>query len=195
MFLILSVCSFLAAGSNAQQGCGSITQDDLGSTSASSLQGLVAENVGTAVQLLRFRIACEVTGGSRDTYSQTSVVVEFMSEGTVMRAQMEFVCMSSQWTSDAITMPPDIDNILFTVARRDCHQCVSPITFESSAPGNNHCLGTYACRVINELFVLCKIMKLGACRRVGRNGWIWPCLLESRDEAKKVWSLKARQIK
>ena len=163
MLLLLSVYSFLAAGSNAQQGCGSIAGDDLGSSSAPSLQGLVAENVGTAVQLQQFRIACEVTGGSRDTYSQTSVVVEFVSEGTVMKAQMEFACRSGQWTSlgsdAAITMPPDIDNILFTVRRRDCHQCVSPNTFGSSAPGNNHCLGTYACRVINEL---CKIMKLSA---------------------------------
>lgn len=143
--MLVAISSLLAASTNAQR-CGEVTQAVLGSTDDFSTNGLIAERVGFAVQLSRFRIVCEATAGARDLYTEVSVVAEYTVEGsTLTQAQFEFSCITGNvWdTVDAFgfTVPPDIDNIIFAIRRRDCYKCVSPNSFNTSAPGNNHCLG------------------------------------------------------
>lgn len=147
LLLLFAISCLLVASTDAQS-CREITDADLGSRNSFSTTGLIAPRVGSAVQLNLFRIACTVTAGTIDMYREVSVVADYTVEGssTSTQAQFEFTCVApaNVWTTvdaSAFTMPPDIDNIIFTITRRDCYTCVSPNTFGNSAPGNNHCLG------------------------------------------------------
>lgn len=153
LLLLVALCSLLAASTDAQS-CEEITAADLGRTDVLSTEGLIADREESGVQLRRFRIACTVTAGTIDLYREVSVVAEYIVEGASMpkQAQFEFSCTGpapNQWNTvtvnrnDSFTVPPDIDNILFTITRRDCYTCVSPNTIGNSAPGNNHCLGRW----------------------------------------------------
>lgn len=128
------------------QGCLRITADDLGNVSNISSTGLIARTVGRAVWLQRFNIVCEATAGYRDRYTSVSVVANYTEEFTSTQAQFEFSCVPGNvWdTADqGFTTPPDVNNILLAIKRRDCSACISPDAYGNSLPGNNHCLRKY----------------------------------------------------
>lgn len=130
------------------RGCPRITSDNLGCTDTPSRTGLIPERVNAALQLQQFRIVCEVTSGTRDMYTEVSVVAEYRLEGSLesTQAQFEFLCVNdSEWGTLHFldfTSPSEFQDINTASLRRDCHSCVSPTFFRSSLPGKNHCLGT-----------------------------------------------------
>ena len=144
--------------STLAQSCNRITAGDLGSSSAPSSEGLVAEILALEeqqpdlqVQILRYNLVCESIADRPDRFRFLSVVVEYLRNGSTIQSQFEFSCgeimpgvsmwkiMVSGSTEDTVTTPPDA--ALNTTLRRDCHQCLSPQRSGSSANNPEHCLG------------------------------------------------------
>ncbi len=104
------------------------------------------------ITLLNRNFVCLSTGGSRDEFSSTSVVVEYRvndGESGSTVSQFEFGCTSNgSWVTvvsgsgDAIiTSPPDAS--LNTTLRTDCSLCLSSQRPESTNRNVQHCEGKY----------------------------------------------------
>lgn len=150
-FLVIALSSLLAASVEAQ-GCQVITESELGDTASISASGLIAERLGTSVQLISFKSVCSVTAGSRDLYTEVSLVASYTSGDGVLQAQFEFGCTNGNWTielrgssENTVTIPPNavIGGVLILNLRTDCYQCASPDRLGFSVNGN-HCQGMLA---------------------------------------------------
>ena len=157
LLCLISVLSFARP-----QDCPPFTADLLGTTASTA--GLVGAAFGAvsgdpslpvSVQVHNSRIVCLRNGGTRDTYSGVSVVVNYTCTGAPSEctgnpilSQFEFECVTGpvRWApsvggsaANIITTPPD--GSLSTTLRTDCGVCVSPArsAFASITDNEQHC--------------------------------------------------------
>ena len=137
---------------NGQQ-CSTITQSDLGSSTAPSTSGLISSaltigaEIATSplVQLLEYHIVCEVVGATRGTYSYVSLIANYTVDFEFHTTQFDFGCtVRNEWdtvvagSSDSIVTDPP-DGSFDTTPRSDCRVCISPRRL-GDADTETHCV-------------------------------------------------------
>ena len=146
--LVVQFLSPLSHGQDLESGCPELQASDLGSTSAFSTTGLLADtgDVNPSILILQSNTVCLAQSPVRDRYHQVSVVVMYLraSDSMQVTVQVEYECIAGVWGfgTPSITFSPTAD--LTTVVRNDCISCIGPATAPSLLViTDEHCVGTF----------------------------------------------------
>ena len=135
---LLATCCQSQTPSPSTPGCAEIDADTVARLASSALQP--EEALPVTINVINFTIVCSVAGKERNTFLQTSVVVEYTCEGeicppTPALIQLEFTCIESLWAQSVIlSEPPAADASLQTAPRTDCGACLDFVSASDLLP-------------------------------------------------------------